>query len=194
MKKTIYFIFIYIILIACGSTSAQNDVAILQKRTNLPLKLIYNSQENDSSYIYLCFPKKIYIENQPNIKNKIHNYHVGQHHKNIDILHYKTYEYTNKLIIKKDITLNNNETKTFILYHGYLLKVLNEKLDVFIKNKKESQILQGFSVYDIYINDTIKKWAISKISDSLKGKLHFSLHNKEKGFFYKSLDIELFDD
>ncbi|WP_234859229.1 hypothetical protein [Aquimarina aquimarini] len=193
MRQVIYFIII-IVLISCSSTNVQNDIIISQKKLNQPLKLIHNSKENDSSYVYLCFPKTISIKSSNNIESVIHNYHVGQHYKGIDLLHYKTYEYSDKLITKKDVNLSKGKKVTLNLYYGYLLKISNQKLDMLIKNKKETQVLQKFNVYDISIDNTIKKWVNKQISDSLKGKLHFSLHNKEKGFFYKSLDIELFDD
>ncbi|WP_438711839.1 hypothetical protein ACSTS3_04620 [Aquimarina muelleri] len=74
------------------------------------------------------------------------------------------------------------------------IKLSNLKLDSLIDNKTIVQKYRNLKIYNIPVNKNLKKWAISKIKDSIKGKIHFKLHNKEKGFFYKSLDIELFED
>ena len=144
MKRIVYFVIL--ILISCRSANTKNDIVITQKKLDKPLKLVYNSKENDSSYIYLCFPKMINIDNQTNKKNIIENFHVGQHHKGINVLHYKAYEYTDKLKIKRDITFDKNEKTTFNLYYGYLLKIPNTMFDSLTGSQKEKQILPNFEI------------------------------------------------
>ncbi|WP_438711840.1 hypothetical protein ACSTS3_04625 [Aquimarina muelleri] len=193
MIKKLSLLFL-IIINSCGSIQPNNEISLSQKQLKQPLKLVYNSKLNDSSFVYLGFPKTILINNKKSENISIENYHVGQHPKGIDILHYKTYKYNKKLQFKKKITVKPNEKSKLDLYYCYLLKVENKKIDSLINLENEIQIVSGYKVYNIQPNKTVKDWIFKQINDSLKGKLHFSLYSKEKGFFYKSLDIELFED
>ena len=159
--------FLTVIVFSCSSLG--ENINITQHSLNKPLKLVLNNRFKDSSYIYLCFPKTIQIENSGKTKNMIHNFHLGKHHKGNSAKYYKAYEYDKKLTPKIKRFIEKERKLSIQIYYGYLLKISNHRLDTFIKNKTENQILQGFKVYDIPINNTVKKWALSKINDSIKG-------------------------
>ncbi|WP_148639246.1 hypothetical protein [Aquimarina longa] len=178
-------------LVTCRSNS-QKEIEFTTKKLDLPLKILHGTKKEDSTFIYLCFPKTIIINNPTKYPLKIDRYKVGLHPKGINYRHYRIFKYKDSLYYENEFLVKPMTKDSFNTYYGYQIKLKNEILDSLINNKVQE--ISKFKIYNIPINNNSKKWAISKISDSLKGKLHFSLHNKEKGFFYKSLDIELFDD
>ncbi|WP_103867618.1 MULTISPECIES: hypothetical protein [Aquimarina] len=192
MNKIIILIIISF-LVSCTSNS-QNEIEIITKKTDLPLKILFGTKKTDSTYIYLCFPKRIIYNNKTSLLNKLNRYNINLNQVGTNSRDYRWYRYKDSLIYPDSFQIEPFEKDSIDFYYGYSLKLSNFQLDSLINSKKITQIYGKLKVYDIPISDDVEKWASSKINDSIKGQLHFKLHNKEKGFFYKSLDIELFDD
>jgi hypothetical protein len=190
MKKGIILIISFIV--SCSFFS-KKEIDINSSRLDKPLKIIYKEKGNDSTYLYLCFPKRITMNNVLKT-TKVLDFHLGHYQNTKDQRHYRTYKYNKKLLL--DINLDSGKKKSFSfdIYYGYLMKLKNSKLLELLINTEKTQQLGNLEVYNIKTTKDIKNWALSKINDSIKGQLHFKLYNKEKGFFYKSLDIELFED
>ena len=87
--------FLTVIVFSCSSLG--ENINITQHSLNKPLKLVLNNRFKDSSYIYLCFPKTIQIENSGKTKNMIHNFDLGKHHKGNSAKYYKADEHDKRL-------------------------------------------------------------------------------------------------
>ncbi len=195
MKKIIYFTLL--LIIACSSKKDQEVFLASQSNLHQPYKLMLNYKSIDSSYIYICFPKKINFINQTPYIAQITNITIGKSPRGTSTRDYKVFSFIDKLESKHNIIdqkISQNENRSFNIYYSYLLKISNKKLDSLINNSEEIQKYQRFPVYNINLAKKDKEWVSKTILNKYKGQLHFSLHNKEKGFFYKSLDIELFED
>ncbi|WP_438710230.1 hypothetical protein ACSTS3_14160 [Aquimarina muelleri] len=192
MNKIIILL-ITLILINCN-TNSKKEIELTTKKLDLPLKILYDKKGNDSTSIFLCFPKTIAYNNPTSQLHLIERYNINQHQVGLNNRHYRRYMYKDSLVYAESFKVKPLEKGFVDFYYGYLLKVSNTKLDSLTGGQKQIQQKGNLKIFNIPISKEIKKWAISKINDSIKGQLHFSLHNKEKGFFYKSLDIELFED
>jgi hypothetical protein len=192
MNKMI--ILLFCIFLACSSTF-KKKLEITTKKLDLPLKILHMNKGNDSTYIFLCFPKTIVYDNHYDITNELIRFNVNYYPVGTNSRDFRTYKYyNNKLNPVRSFNLENKKRDSFDIFYGYSIRISNIKLDSLISNQKIIQSIGNYSVYDVSISKSIKNWALSKINDSIKGQLHFKLYNKEKGFFYKSLDIELFED
>ncbi|WP_438711139.1 hypothetical protein ACSTS3_21645 [Aquimarina muelleri] len=156
--------------------------------------MVFDKFGKDSTYLYLCFPKTIIYDNKTDALHLVERYSVDRHHSGRNLRDYRLYRFRDSLIYPKKFKIPPYQKDSFNIYYGYLLKIDNLILNNLLDKSLSPQSKGENKVYDIPINTAIKKWAISKVNDSIKGKIHFKLHNKEKGFFYKSLDIELFED
>jgi hypothetical protein len=181
------------ILVSCNSVS-QTEIELQTQKLDFPLKLLFDKKGKDSTDLYLCFPKKIIYNNKSKVSNKISRYNINVHPIGKNSKDYRIYKFEDSLIYAKSFRVNPLEKGFLNIYYGYLVKVNNQKLDSVLKKHNYNQLIGENKVYDISATKELKKWVISKINDSIKGQLHFKLHNKEKGFFYKSLDIDLFED
>ncbi len=180
-------------LFICCTSNSQNELEIIAKKLDLPIKLLVGTKKEDSTYTYLCFPKRILYNNSTSIFNEVSRYNVNKHQVGTNTRDYRWYKYSDSLVYPKGFEIKPLQKDSIDFYFGYSLKLPNSRLDSLIFNKKISQIYGKLKVYNILADENLKKWALSKINDSIKGQLHFKLYNEDKGFYYKSLDIELFE-
>jgi hypothetical protein len=181
-------------LISCSSNS-QNDIELTVKKLDLPVKLFYRGAIKDSSYIYLCFPKKIVFNNNASILNKVKGFKLNYYTGSSNNRYFPTYKFEDSLVYAKGFDIIPFTKDSLNIYYGYRLKESNSKLDSLITDKIPVQKKADWLIYNLPISQELKKWANLKVTDSmLKTQLHFFLSNKKDGFYYKSLDIELFED
>ena len=193
MNKIIIFI-IFCTFINCGSFS-QNKVEFTAKKIDLPIKIFYRGNIKDSAFINLCFPKKIVYENKASTSIKLSRYNLNQNEVGINNRYYPTYKFDDSLVYAKGFRIEAFKKDSLDIYYGFRLKEHRSKLDSLLKGKTPVQKKADWLIYDIPITPQLKEWANHIITDSMmKARLNFKLHSKEKGFFYKSLDIELFED
>ncbi|WP_438712295.1 hypothetical protein ACSTS3_07920 [Aquimarina muelleri] len=187
-------ILITLVCFSCSSQIIEQKIEIETKKTLLPLKLMLGYKNDNPINVFLCFPKEIIINNPTKYTLKVDRYKVGLHPKGINYRYYRIFKFKDSLFYENEFSIKPKTKDSFYVYYGYKINLNNKILDTLIKSNSKVQEISKFKIHNIPISKEIKKWAISKINDSIKGQLHFSLHNKEKGFFYKSLDIELFED
>ncbi|WP_062055802.1 hypothetical protein [Aquimarina longa] len=189
IKIYIKIILLFLILTSCVTTS--QTLQITNNKSKLPLKLVIIGEKKGATIGYLYFPQLITIRN-PNTYDitQIETLLGNQGAKGTSFIQYHLKTFDKEIInFEQNFKVIRNSTKIIDIYTGYRISLDNLDLSLIISNAKKQGVFDSqYTVYDIRLNQKIKSFIRSKITDDIKGKIWFKYYDSKNERKY-NIDI-----